>query len=204
MGAQNTTAEGTKTFYKLKEDKTIGEYRFFKQVKQDKWIDGESFNQLSGEVVGVEVTEYVYDGQPKKQLIVKLTDVADKLEFSCGLATMVGQGICNTIAGGNGFDLSFTCGKPKQHNGKSYPTLYINAGTAKERTNWKFQPQELPKITKTKDEDGNLIKKGVKQAENFWLAVVEEIQEQLKSPRTVVKEVVDKEESAADSSDLPY
>lgn len=189
MAATNTSeTQGGKTYYKLKEVeaavKEKGEYRFFKQVKtSDKWGDGETFDTLSGEVVKVETKDYEYQGEKKKALVVGIEDGIDYFEFSLGFRAMTAQGILNTLAGNNPMKLYFVCGRPKESNGKYYPTLYINkdGGTNEEkRTAWKYAPAQLPKVTTETDEDGNKIKKGVKAADEFWLNVVSEIQQKLK------------------------
>lgn len=193
MAATNTERSGGRTFYKLKEDertgsKSLGELRFFEQVKVgDKWGDGEAYSQLNGVVVKVDTKEFEYQAEKKKSLVVVLQDGADLFEFSLGFRASAAQGILNTLAGDNPLDLTFVCGKPKEHNGKFYSTLYINkAGSTNEekRTKWKYQPAELPKVTSTKDEDGNIIKKGVKAADDFWSKVVEDIKAKINSTPT--------------------
>lgn len=213
MGAVNKTASGNKSFYKLKEDKvdgspTKGEYRFFKQEKADgRWVAGESFNCLSGQITGVGVTEYEYEGKMKKQLNITMQDVADNMEFTLGLATNAAQSILNTLAGDNGFDLEFICGKPKKADtGKYYPTLYINkniqgGSNLERRTNWKFQVAELPKVTTKTDDDGNIIKTGVKAAEAFCLDVVKFVQDQLAGNKKPVEQ--ESQEQVKDD-DLPF
>ncbi len=185
MAARNETQTVGKKFYKLKEEETNpeykGEFRFFEQVKvNDKWQNGTAFNLLEGTVIGIEVKEYEWQGDKIKNLVIKLDDC----EFSLGLRSSASQGILNTLAGDNPMKLSFRCGTPKEKNGKFYPTLYINkegATNEEKRTTWKYQVAELPKVTTTKDEDGNVIKKGVKAADEFWAKVVLDIQEKLKS-----------------------
>lgn len=185
MGATNTQSSGNRTFYKLKEDErpdseTKGELRFFKQEKKaDKWGDGESFNQLSGIVSEVRVKEYDYQGEMKKVLVVVIKDADETMEFSLGIRSMIAQSILNTLGGGNGFDLTFSCGKPKERAGKYYPTLYINkpgGSNEEKRTNWMYQPDQMPKVTTITDDDGNKIKKGQKAADEFWLKVLVGVQ----------------------------
>src|SRR5574343_1970073 len=111
MGATNATATGSKQFFKLKEVESDidakGEFRFFEQKKiGDKRGDDKTFNQLSGIVTYVYLKEYEYQGEKKKQLCIVLQDVADTMEFSLGLRSMTAQGILNTLAGSNGFDLT--------------------------------------------------------------------------------------------------
>lgn len=185
MSARNEIQSAGKKFYKLKEEETNpefkGEYRFYEQVKKDdKWISGTPYNLLEGTITGIEVKEYEWQGDKIKNLIVKLDDC----EFSLGLRSSGAQGILNTLAGDNPMKLSFRCGTPKEKNGKFYPTLYINkdgATNEEKRTTWKYQPAELPKVTSTKDEDGNVIKKGVKVADEFWAKVVQDVQKKIAS-----------------------
>ena len=188
MGATNTNSTGRK-FYKLKESELPehkGEMRFFEQVKTEAgWGDGESFNSLSGTVTSVSVKEFEWQGEKKKSLVVELQDETGNFQFSLGLRSMTAQQILNTLAGGNGWELAFNCGKVKEVKGKTYSTLYVNKlGTflTKEegRTNWKYQIDELPKVTTTTDAEGNKIKKGQKAADLFWEGVVEEVGEKLK------------------------
>lgn len=210
MGATNTTTGANRTFFKLKEDErpeseTKGQMRFFKQEKKaDKWGDGESFNQLSGIVSEVKTKEYEYQGEMKKQLVVIIKDVDETMEFSIGLRAMTAQGILNTLAADNGMDLTFVCGKPKERNGKWYPTLYINKpGDSNEerRTNWKFQPDQMPKVTTTTDEEGNKIKKGQKAADEFWLKVLGEIQTKM---GVVPQETTTTAANTGDGTQLPF
>lgn len=191
MAATNTERTGGRTFYKLKEDersdsKSKGELRFFEQVKiGEKWGDGEAYNQLDGTFVKVDTKEYEFQGDKKRALIIGLQDGDNTLEFTLGFRSFTAQGILNTLAGNNPLKLYFVCGKPKESNGKFYATLYINkdgASNEEKRTTWKYTPSELPKVTTTKDDDGNVIKKGVKAADDFWLKVVSEIQSKLGSP----------------------
>ena len=188
MGAENKSSEGRK-FFKLKESKMPehkGEMRFFQQVKvNDKWGDGDAFNSMSGTVTAVSMKEFEYEGEKKKSLIVEMQDETGNFQFSLGLRSMTAQSILNALAGGNGWDLSFNCGKVKEVKGKTYSTLYVNKlGTflTKEegRTNWKYQIDELPKVTTTTDDEGNKIKKGQKAADLFWEGVVSEVAEMVK------------------------
>jgi len=190
MAATNTNSESGRTFYKLKEKeeqgKKTGELRFFKQEKANgSWGDGESFNQLDGYVKEIEVKEYEYDKKIKQSLIVRLQDGTDSHEFSLGFQSSIAQGILNTLSGENPRDLIFSCGKPRQSGDKVWPTLYINrkdgATNEANRTTWKYKFEELPKVTKVEDEDGNVIKKGAKAANEFWMNVVAAIQSKLKA-----------------------
>jgi hypothetical protein len=220
MGATNTNSTGRK-FYKLKESELPehkNEMRFFEQVKKEAgWGDGESFNSLSGVVTSVKTKEYEWQNEKKKNLVIELTDGDEIMEFSLGLRSMTAQSILNTLAGGNGWELAFNCGKV---NDKGYATLYINKTTGltneENRTNWKYKIEELPKITTTTDEEGNKIRKGQKAADLFWEGVVEEVAEKLKgldmtaTPQRVSdakeKAVKDAEESntVEEQTDLPF
>jgi len=129
--------------------------------------------------------DYQYQGETKTQLCVVVQDVADTMEFSLGIRSIAAQSILNTLAGGNGFDLTFTCGKPKGKDGKYYPTLYINKpGNTQEerRTNWKWAVSELPKVT-TEVYKGNKIKVGQEEADAFWLEAVKFVKDQLGNAR---------------------
>jgi hypothetical protein len=184
MGATNTNSTG-RSFFKLKESELPEhkkEMRFFKQVKGEAgWGDGESFNSLSGIVTSVKTKEYEWQGEKKKNLVVELTDGDEVMEFSLGMRAMTAQSILNTLAGGNGWELAFNCGKV---NDKGYATLYVNKTTGlnneENRTNWKYKVDELPKVTTTTDDEGNKIKKGQRAADLFWEGVVEEVAEKLK------------------------
>lgn len=211
MGASNTNAAASREFYKLKEDEKSKELRFFKQEKKEdgKWGDGEAFNQLQGKVVDVKIKDYEYQGEVKKSLVVVLEDFA-AMEFTLGLRSFTAQGILNTLAGGNGWDLTFSCG---QVNKKGYPTLWINkSGLSKEerRTNWKYQPDQLPKVT-TEMYKGNKIKVGQEEADAFWIKVVEDVQLQLQGEGSAepmsageqAKKVYDSP-APKGSSDLPF
>ena len=186
MGATNKSASIGRNFYKLKESEqgdSKGEYRFFKQVKiGDKWGDGEGFNTLTGTVTSVIIKEYEFEKEVKKQLVVTVMDDEGSNEFTMGLRSMTAQGILNTLAGGNGFDLSFSCGKPRTgKDGKFYPSLWINKQVGEDRkTNWKWQFADLPKVTTITDEDGNKIKRGQKAADEFWVKAVGVVQEMIK------------------------
>lgn len=209
MGATNAIPTGSKQFFKLKEVESDiqakGEYRFFEQKKiGDKWGDGEMFNQLSGTVEDVCVKEYEYQGEKKKQLCVVLRDAADVMEFSLGLRAMTAQGILNTLAGNNGFDLVFTCGKPRKgKDGKFYPSFYINkmygATNEEKRTNWKWQIADLPKIT-TEVYKGQKVKVGQEQADLFWLDVVKLVKESL----TNQSHVKQAQQPEPQGDDLPF
>ena len=182
MGATNQTSEGKK-FYKLKPIKggeNSGELRFFEQVKTNgTWGDGAMFNTLSGHVTGITIKEFQWENETIKNLVIDLSDNEGSYEFSLGLQSNIARGILNTLAGGNGFNLAFVCGKVKN----TYAQLYINkmGNFSKEeaRTNWKYSPEEQPKVTATTDEDGNKIFKGKKAAEAFWAAVFEEVKEHI-------------------------
>jgi hypothetical protein len=209
MGATNETSSGG-TYYKLKEDErdtstSKGELRFFKQEKKSgKWGDGESFNQLSGIVIEVKTKEYEYQGEMKKQLVVVIKDADEKMEFALGMRSITAQGIINTLAGDNGFDLAFFCGKTKERAGKYYPTLYINkpAATKEEsRTKWKYSLEEMPKVESITDDDGNKIKKGQKAADEFWLKAVADIQAKLGSFLVVETSA---QNTGAKTDDLPF
>ena len=216
MGATNKTSEGRR-FFKLKDSELPEhkkEMRFFEQKKTDgTWGDGEAFNSLSGTVASIKIKEYEYQGETKKNLVVELSDKGEHLEFSLGMRAMTAQSILNVLAGGNGFELAFNCGKVRESNGKVYSTLYVNRmdGLTNEenRTNWKYKPEELPKVTTTTDDEGNKIKKGQKAADLFWEGVVEEVIEKLKgldmtaSPQ-IVSDAKDKAvKDAADSNGTP-
>ena len=222
MAATNQSeAQGGKTFYKLKEDerdaKSKGELRFFKQEKQsDKWMDGETFDTLSGEVVKVEVKEYEFQGEKKKALVIGLQDGIDMFEFTLGLRSFTAQGILNTLAGNNPKQLYFVCGRPKESNGKSYPTLYINkdgATNEERRTTWKYAPAELPKVT-TEIYKGNKIKIGQEESDAFWVGVVSEIQQKMKGAastgaqwlknNTAFETEKSKAATSAPDDDLPF
>lgn len=226
MGATNKTSEGRR-FFKLKDSEMPEhkkEMRFFEQVKKDgTWGDGEAFNSLSGTVASVKIKEYEWQGETKKNLVIELNDKGEHLEFSLGMRAMTAQSILNVLAGGNGFELAFNCGKVREANGKVYSTLYVNRmdGLTNEenRTNWKYKPEEMPKVTTTTDEEGNKIKKGQKAADLFWEGVVEEVIEKLKgldmtpapqnTTSTAKQDAMDhaneeNDKSANDSGDLPF
>lgn len=208
MGASNQTNTGGKQFFKLKEDKvdgspTKGELRFYKQSKVDgKWVNTESFNCLDGVVKEIKITEYEHEGEMKKQLVVVLQDVADTLEFSLGLRTNTANSILNTLAGDNGFDLKFSCGKPKESKGKYYPTLYINTPDGG-KTQWKYSVAELPKVT-TEVYKGNKIKVGQEEADAFWMEVVKFVQDKLGSKPTSAVQTNKESEPAPQGDDLPF
>lgn len=182
MGATNQTSEGKK-FFKLKPIKggeNSGELRFFEQVKTNgAWGDGAMFNTLSGKVTEILIKEFEWEGETVKNLSVVLSDNEGIYEFQLGMQSTTARGILNTLAGGNGFNLAFVCGKVK--NG--YAQLYINklGNFSKEeaRTNWKYSPENQPKVTVTTDEDGNKIFKGKKVAEKFWIDVFEVAKEHI-------------------------
>lgn len=208
MGASNQTSTGNREFFKLKEVEAEcdfkGELRFFKQEKKgDKWADGETFNQLAGIVTEVKIKEYEYQGEKKKQLVIVLEEAADKMEFSLGLRSNTAQGILNTLAGENGFDLKFFCGRPKESKGKYYPTLWINTPDGG-KTQWKYQVTDLPKVTTTTDEDGNKIKKGQKAADEFWMEVVKFVQDKLGKPVNAAPPKQQNDNPPPQSDDLPF
>src|SRR5690349_24279146 len=103
MGATNTTNSNV-TYFKLKEDKregeTLGRMMFFKQVKNaTKWGDGEAFNQLSGTVTNILVKDFEYEGQPKKSLVITISDMGQTFEVGLGLQSFIAQNILNSLAG---------------------------------------------------------------------------------------------------------
>lgn len=190
MGASNNKNANAK-FYKLKEDdndtsETKGQYRFFLQVKDaNGWKSGESFSEMTGYVKKLEVKSYELQGATKENLtlILKDNESDESIFIQCGFTSSAAQNILNTLAGENSLGLiKFETGKPKESNGKWYPTMYIkNDG---EKTNWRYSPNngtwnDIPKITTTKDEDGNNIKRGVKANTDFWKKVLADINSRL-------------------------
>lgn len=214
MGAKNTTAQGA-TYYKLKEserpDESKGQFRFFKQEKQgDKWTDGEGFNTIEGVVTDVKTKDFEWQGEKKQSLEVTIDDHGEKLVISMGLGSSASGTILNTLAGDNGFDLNFFCGKAKENKGKWYPSLYINKLGQMSRddakTQWKYSPDQIPKIVVTVDAEGNKIKKGKVASDKFWLGVVSDINGKL-----LQKNINQPSEAAMDvsvdnnaSDDLPF
>jgi hypothetical protein len=220
MAATNSE-NSKKKYYKLREDKTAGsptegQMVFYEQVKQgDKWVNGPTFNQMSGNPKGIKLTEYQFEGKPKQVLNIELLDDADNetiLVFTLGFNTNIAQSILNTLAGEAILGvLQFNCGKPSVYNGKSYPTLYINNGGQK--TKWKYSKEnnnldQIPKITTITDEEGNTIKKGVKANNEFWLNVLKEVTPKFTGTTSIKEQVIEKNnakiEDNTDDDGLPF
>lgn len=219
MAATNQESGSMVQFFKLKEDertdsKTKGHMMFFKQAKVDgKWVETEAFNVLEGQLKDIRIKSYEYDGQTKENLEVELYDIDGSYVFSLGLRAMAAQNILNTLEGEKSIGiLRFETGKPKEHNGKWYPTLYIkNNG---EKTSWAFTKDSAiqpPKVTTEKDEDGNVIKRGQKKLDEFWKGVAEKIKNEKCIPQQ--GQPVNQRESvnetstkavAVNSEDLPF
>lgn len=159
-----------KNYYKIKE--VDGAHYFIKSVKDqnlNKWVDGDKTTALEGRVTDLATRDNKLSGG--KDLVVTIT----KFDGTADIITtffdsFVAQGILNTLAGGNGFDLTFALGKRK--DSKKYAQLWINKPD-RGRTNWLYKIEDLPKVTMVVDEDGNKIKKGLKASEIFWMGVME-------------------------------
>lgn len=212
MGASNNQSSSS-NYYKLKEDKndnspSKGEFRFFKQGKKDgKWGDSESFNSFSGTLIGVDISEYIYNGKKKESLQLKFKDVGETNVVSLGFDSMIARNILNGLAGEPSLGvISFNCGKPREYNGKSFPTVYVkNQGG--NLLDWKYSKSknnfdQIPKVETTTDDDGNTIKVGVKKSNDFWKDVItKDI-----LPKLAGKDIAPKNEPIAvdGPDDLPF
>lgn len=191
MGAKNTS-ENSSEYYKLKEDKrdnsaTKGQFVFFKQQKTaEGWVDGPEYNAISGYVNEITIKEYEWQGKKKEAMNILMSDdEPGKPDFviTLGFDSLTAKNIVNTLAGEALLGvIQFTAGKPSEYNGKTYPTLWINNGGQK--TKWKYSKEnentdKVPKVSTFTDDDGNVLKKGVKQANEFWKKEIELLNERL-------------------------
>jgi hypothetical protein len=228
MGAKNTS-DNRSEYYKLKEDKrddsaTKGQFVFFKQEKTAAgWMDGPEYNAMSGYVNGITVKEYEWQGKKKEAMNILMSDdEPGKPDFviTIGFDSLTAKNIINTLAGEPLLGvIQFTAGKPSEYSGKTYPTLWINNNG--EKTKWKYSKENnnlnlVPKVTTFEDDDKNVIKKGVKQANDFWKKELEMLNARFsnipKTPavnNTPAAPATTTEESspvfgADDHSDLPF
>lgn len=189
MGATNKEG-GNSEFYKLKEDKddkspNKGRLMFFKQEKiNGVWASGSVYNTMVGNLKGLEVKTYMYEGKPKESLTMQFVD---KDGVNCyvqvGLGSSVSSNLLNAFAGEALLgEITIETGKPKEFNGKTYPTIYVkNDG---QNAKWKYNKtddtwKQIPIIQSVTDDDGNTIKKGVKANTEFWKKVIDDINKKL-------------------------
>jgi len=222
MGASNSESSNQE-YYKLKENKddkskNFGRLMFFKQGKVNgAWASTDEFNKIDGYVKKLEVKSYEYQGKPKESLNIQMEDSNGVTMFvQVGLTSSPATNFLNTLAGTENLGLiTIETGQPKEYQGKSYPTMYVkNNG---QKTNWKYNTADdtfklIPKVESKTDEDGNVIKKGVKANTDFWKKVIEDINKKLSKSNEDV--LVNKEQKGGkvyleesldpDASNLPF
>ena len=182
MGVKNKVPP---VYYRLKKDEdqnsqTFGRLLFYPQVRKDnKWVDGTGSNFAEGYLKDIEIQTYLHQGKPIQNLKFELIDNENPdatIFFQIGLRSFTAQGIINTLAGEDKFGvLTFECGKPRNANGKLYPTLWIkNDG---QRTKWRYctanqNLTEIPKAVKSIDGNGKDIWVGMEKVDQFWIDVL--------------------------------
>lgn len=227
MGASNgSNAGGGKSFYTLKENKSegaanTGNIRFYQSIKQgEKWTLGEGFTQMSGHLNQLEVKGFEYQGKPKFELILKMSDEksGQGIDVKTSFPTTVSKNILNALSNISNYGvISLEIGKPQEFQGKWYPSIFIkNNSDVCKFAFTKANGNTPPKIEYTKDEEGNEIKKGVLAERTFWIEQVEKINAKLnaspnaetRKPAPINAPVAEKkypnEPIEGDDSDLPF
>jgi hypothetical protein len=185
MGAGQNVRTGSTEYYVLKEEKVDGVGTnilwFFKSSKDG---GGEKYPTMSGYLTGLEVEDYDYQG-PKKRLLIKLRcqDTGKAIQVQIGFSSSTCRNTLNSLATMDHSKGLFLIGGVESKN--EYPVLWVNTLSG-EKTDWKYSRkngnyEKIPVVTKDEDEDGNIIKKGVKAATQFWIDLVNEIQKNLEA-----------------------
>jgi hypothetical protein len=113
---------------------------------------GEKFEELpereysvSGNLIGVEPKETVWQGKTIKSVNVTLTD-GDQIYFVTVPYSNLGRGLMNSLLGLKAFgevEISLYQTKPKTDGAKTYPAVSLRQGG--EIVRWRYSMDELPK-----------------------------------------------------------
>ncbi len=194
--------DGSKLYFlKFKSKNEKGEkVPIYIEVKEKgegkEYVTVDSVDSVSGDLSKITVTEYEWEGKPKKNVKLLFKDKKAKENYLLDLSfSMTSRGLFNGLLSLDSFnDIKIGV----YTNKKGFPATSLEQ--AGERVSWKFALKDIPEVELTKNKKGEVVSSDYSDVDAFFEEHLVELSERIAAAKT---EQVEKEEVLVDSSDIP-